>query len=42
MVLNRGDGVIWSITVAGQFPGKSTSLERIMNDAFAAGGFVAG
>ncbi len=42
MVLNRGDGVIWSITVAGQYPGESTSLERIMNDAFTAGGFVAG
>ncbi|MEP6296440.1 MAG: serine hydrolase domain-containing protein [Ilumatobacter sp.] len=42
MVLNRGDGVIWAITVAGQFPGESTALERIMNDAFAAGGFVAG
>lgn len=42
MVLNRGDGVIWSITVAGQFPGESTSLERIMNEAFEAGGFVAG
>ena len=42
MVLNRGDGVIWSITVAGQYPGESTALERIMNDAFAAGGFVAG
>lgn len=42
MVLNRGDGVIWAITVAGQYPGESTSLERIMNDAFAAGGFVAG
>ena len=42
MVLNRGDGVIWSITVAGQYPGESTSLERIMNDAFLAGGFVAG
>ncbi len=42
MVLNRGDGVIWSITVAGQYPGESTSLERIMNEAFEAGGFVAG
>lgn len=42
MVLNRGDGVIWSITVAGQYPSESTSLERIMNDAFLAGGFVAG
>lgn len=42
MMLNRGDGVIWAITVAGQYPGESTSLERIMNDAFVAGGFVAG
>ncbi|MFK7918100.1 MAG: serine hydrolase domain-containing protein [Ilumatobacter sp.] len=42
MLLNRGDGVIWAITVAGQYPGESTDLERIMNDAFAAGGFVAG
>jgi D-alanyl-D-alanine carboxypeptidase len=41
MVLNRGDGVTWAITVAGQSPGESTDLERIMNDAFAAGGFVA-
>jgi D-alanyl-D-alanine carboxypeptidase len=42
MVLNRGDGVTWAITVAGQSPGESTDLEQIMNNAFAAGGFVAG
>lgn len=42
MLLNRGDGVTWAITVAGQYPGESTALERIMNNAFAAGGFVAG
>jgi D-alanyl-D-alanine carboxypeptidase len=42
MLLNRGDGVTWAITVAGQSPGESTDLERIMNAAFVAGGFVAG
>lgn len=42
MLLDRGDGVTWAITVAGQSPGESTELERIMNAAFAAGGFVAG
>ena len=42
MLLNRGDGVTWAITVAGQSPGESTDLERIMNQAFAAGGFVDG
>lgn len=42
MLLNRGDGVTWAITVAGQSPGESTDLERIMNAAFAAGGFVSG
>ncbi|MFT4656277.1 MAG: D-alanyl-D-alanine carboxypeptidase [Candidatus Aldehydirespiratoraceae bacterium] len=42
MLLNRGDGVSWAITVAGQSPSESTDLERIMNAAFAAGGFVAG
>ena len=42
MVLNRGDGVTWAITVAGQSPGQTTDLEQIMNAAFAAGGFVAG
>jgi D-alanyl-D-alanine carboxypeptidase len=42
MVLDRGDGVTWAITVAGQSPGESTDLERIVNDAFVTGGFVAG
>ncbi len=42
MVLDRGDGVTWAITVAGRHPGESTDLERVMNEAFAAGGFVAG
>lgn len=40
MLLNRGDSVTWALTVAGQTPSESTSLERIMNSAFAAGGFV--
>ncbi len=42
MLLNRGDGVTWAVTVAGQSPSESTDLERIVNAAFAAGGFVAG
>jgi D-alanyl-D-alanine carboxypeptidase len=42
MLLDRGDGVKWAITVAGPYPSESTSLEGIMNAAFAAGGFVAG
>lgn len=40
MLLNRGDGVTWAITVAGEIPGESTDLEGIMDRAFAAGGFV--
>jgi D-alanyl-D-alanine carboxypeptidase len=42
MLLNRGDGVTWALTVAGQWPSTTTDLERIVNDAFAAGGFVSG
>jgi D-alanyl-D-alanine carboxypeptidase len=42
MLLNRGDGVTWAVTVAGQSPSQTTDLERIVNAAFAAGGFVAG
>ena len=42
MLLNRGDGVTWAVTVAGQIPSESTAIERLVNDAFAAGGFVAG
>ncbi len=41
MLLDRGDGVTWAITVAGDVPGESSDLERIMNEAFVAGGFVA-
>ena len=41
MVLKRNDGVTWAITVAGQSPAETTELERIMNAAFVAGGFVA-
>ena len=42
MLLNRGDGVTWAVTVAGQSPSETTDLERTVNAAFAAGGFVAG
>jgi D-alanyl-D-alanine carboxypeptidase len=42
MLLNRGDGVTWALTVAGQSPSESTALEQIMNRAFEAGGFVTG
>ena len=42
MLLNRGDGVTWAVTVAGQSPSETTELERTVNAAFAAGGFVAG
>lgn len=42
MLLNRGDGVTWAITVAGDIPTESTDLERIMDRAFAEGGFVDG
>ncbi len=42
MLLNRGDGVTWAVTVAGQSPNQTTDLERTVNEAFAAGGFVAG
>ena len=40
MMLNRGDGVIWSLTVAGPFPSDTPNLEAIINRAFEAGGFV--
>ncbi len=40
MVLDRGDGVVWALTVAGQTPSESTDIERIVNNAFVAGGFV--
>jgi D-alanyl-D-alanine carboxypeptidase len=42
MLLNRGDGVIWAVTVAGPHPSDTPQLESIVNGAFAAGGFVAG
>ena len=40
MVLNRGDGVIWAVTVAGDWPAESERLEQLVNAAFVAGGFV--
>ncbi len=42
MVMNRGDGVTWAITVAGPYPDDTPRLEGIINDAFVAGGFIAG
>ena len=42
MVQNRGDGVIWAITVSGPYPDDTPRLESIINDAFEAGGFIAG
>lgn len=42
MLLNRGDGVIWAITVAGPYPDDSPRLESIINRAFEAAGFIAG
>ena len=40
MVQNRGDGVIWSVTVAGPYPDDTPNLEGIINGAFEAGGFI--
>lgn len=42
MVQNRGDGVTWAITVSGPYPDDTPRLESIINDAFVAGGFIAG
>lgn len=42
MVLDRGDGVIWSITVAGPYPDDTPRLESIINRAFEAAGFISG
>jgi D-alanyl-D-alanine carboxypeptidase len=42
MVQNRGDGVIWAITFSGPYPDDTPRLESIINDAFEAGGFIAG
>lgn len=40
MVLDRGDGVIWAVTVAGDWPAESERIEGLVNEAFIAGGFV--
>jgi len=42
MVLNRSDGVIWSITVSGPYPDDTPRLEAIINRAFEAAGFISG
>jgi len=42
MVLDRGDGVIWAITVAGPYPDNTPRLESIINRAFEAAGFISG
>ncbi len=42
MVQNRGDGVIWAVTVSGPYPDSTPQLEPIINRAFLAGGFIAG
>jgi D-alanyl-D-alanine carboxypeptidase len=42
MVLNRSDGVVWSITVSGPYPGDTPRLEAFINRAFEAGGFISG
>lgn len=42
MLLDRGDGVTWAVTVAGDWPAASERLEQVVDDAFVAGGFVAG
>ena len=42
MVLDRGDGVTWAITVAGESPSESGDLAGIVDRALEAGGFVAG
>ena len=42
MVQNRGDGVIWSVTVAGPYPDDTPRLESVINRAFEEAGFVAG
>jgi D-alanyl-D-alanine carboxypeptidase len=41
MVMNRGDGVTWAITVSGPYPDDTPRLESIINRAFEAAGFVA-
>ena len=42
MVLDRGDGVTWAITVAGPYPDDTPRLESIINRAFEAAGFISG
>ncbi|NND75021.1 MAG: beta-lactamase family protein [Ilumatobacter sp.] len=42
MTMNRGDGVTWSITVAGPYPSNTPRLESFINRAFEAAGFIAG
>ena len=42
MVLDRGDGVTWAITVAGPYPDDTSRLESIINRAFEAAGFISG
>lgn len=42
MVLNRGDGVTWAVTVAGPYPDNTPRLELIINRAFEAAGFISG
>ena len=38
MVLDRPDGVTWSVLVSGEYPGDSSSLQGIFDDAVAAAG----
>jgi D-alanyl-D-alanine carboxypeptidase len=40
MVQHRGDGVTWAVTVAGSYPGDTPQIERFVNAAFEAAGFV--
>lgn len=42
MVLDRGDGVTWALTVSGENPSESSDLAGIVDRALEAGGFVAG
>ncbi len=42
MVLDRGDGVTWALTVAGEYPSQTSDLSGIVDRALEAGGFVAG
>ncbi len=41
MVLDRGDGVTWAVTVSGENPSESSALAGIVDRALEAGGFVA-